>query len=275
MVGGSGVGLATAARQPPSQNMHGGRLQAARDLRDRALLRLLLARTRYRTRHPRADRRQQKPASPPPWVRGWQQDVTQQHAVSDDGRFLTRSHALVGRDDAWAAGSLLPASGTTWWRVAISRKVQSGGLLCVGICDADCSVAWGLHLESGRLLRLARDPTSGHVQTFNLPAPPDGLPDGRGQKILADPICGTLGMQGPIAGSVVACGIDAAKGTFAISVNGGAARDALRQLPANVAFRPWARLAHAHDRAEIEFPLLNFRSRLRRGRALRPVLHRV
>ena len=233
------------------------------ELRDRAMLRALLVRTKYRRQRMVATKshatrgENHEPATPLPSEQGegWKQELCHSHVVSNYGHVLTR---IPGSDEAWAAGALLPMHGSTFWKVRVAQKRREGGLLCIGVCDADSTCGWGLHLGSGRLLRFTRNGSSGHVDTIDVGPPPKGLPDMRGRKMIVDSDTGeAVRVQGAIQGSVLTCGLDADGGTFSISVNGSAARVALSCLPKRCALRPWARLAHATDQVEIEFERLN------------------
>ena len=238
------------------------------DLRDRTVLKALLIRTRYRRRMATNARQQHvmTQSARPEHPEGWRQELCQSHVVSRYGHMLTR---IAGSDDAWAAGSLLPNVGSTCWHVRIACKQREGGLLCIGVCDADSTCGWGLHLGSGRLLRFTRDGATGLVETIDVGPPPPGLPDMRGRKIILDPETGNATrMQGALQGAILTCRFDAECGTFSISVNGSASRVALDSLPKRVALRPWARLAHVADQVEVEFERLDAGSWLKSGARL-------
>ena len=247
--------MPAAHGRTPRKRMH--------ELRDRGLLKALLLRTRYRRARMMSDNARKRTTAQPTRVaplkeslEGWKQELSSSHVVSNYGQILTRV-VVAGSDDAWAAGSLLPTSGCTYWRVRVARKQHEGGLLCIGVCDADSSCGWGLHLGSGRLLRFIRNVATGHVDTIDVGPPPIGLPDMRGRKMIVDPETGdATRVQGPIEGAILTCSFDADGGTFSIAVNGGVSQIALRSLPKRVALRPWARLAHATDQVEIEFDRL-------------------
>ena len=70
----------------------------------------------------------------------WVKELTHGHKISDDGGLLT----MVGvphSDHLWAAGLLLPASGI--WRWSLDH--HNCAALAIGICNADCTSAWGVH----------------------------------------------------------------------------------------------------------------------------------
>jgi hypothetical protein len=108
------------------------------------------------------------------------------------------------------------------------------------VCDETNSVAWGLHVGSGRLFRYTRG-EDGAVLVCGLP-PPAGFPDGHGTRVLANP----TGVKS------VECTLDTDAGTLAFSVNMGASLLALRGFPRCASMRPWARMACSGGRVRLE-----------------------
>ena len=116
-----------------------------------------------------------------------------------------------------------------------------------------------MHLESGRLLRFTRDVETGSVKTYDLDEPPSNFPDAAGKKVLGSRMGDSMVLETlhhQLIGVEIICGLDADSGRFLIGIQGAAPRVALNSLPHGVSCRPWARLAHAQDRAELRFEML-------------------
>jgi hypothetical protein len=162
------------------------------------------------------------------------------HSTSGDGRQLIRSAGA----DPWAAAGALPSSGRSGCVMQVDHVAHSSGLLCVGVCDADATHAWGLHLQSGRLLRQRRD-ASGRVLVGD-GAPPPGFPDGHGTRVLVAP-------PAALRGATIEVLLDADAGTLSFRLGSGDAALALRGLP-RAPLRPWARLVSVSDRLSLAGP---------------------
>ena len=85
----------------------------------------------------------------------WQPSLTLRHAISSDGRLLTKTHAN-GQDCACAAGPLLPTAGRSAWRLRVEEADGEAAIL-VGVCDAAGRSEWGLNLRRGDLVHLNRN----------------------------------------------------------------------------------------------------------------------
>ena len=180
----------------------------------------------------------------------WRSDLTHQHECRDGGREVVFRSIGGSSDEAWAAGNLLP-DGTFAFAVRVACAQRStGGLCCIGVCDADSLVAWGVHLGSGRLFRCQRVAATGRVVNGGPPFSP-GFPDGHGTRVVDE--AAIVAALDSSAGSVqVVCVVDSATQTLSIGLHGDEPRVALRNLPHGVSLRPWARLAHSHERATLE-----------------------
>ena len=102
----------------------------------------------------------------------WQDEHTRHYRCNGD--ILTRAarhtHAA---EDPWAAGSILPMHGTYSFTIQV-QDAREPTRCCIGLCDAKCTVAYGLHIGSGRLLLTTRA-ADGHTHD-GAPAPV-GWPD--------------------------------------------------------------------------------------------------
>ena len=184
-------------------------------------------------------------------VLAWEPTLIYQHECRDGGQSILRmSHQ--SSMEPWAAGSLLTTGGRSAFTVHL--HVASGAVgassCCIGVCDADNQNAWGLHVRSGRLFRCMRDASSGCVSNGMSPPPP-GYPDGHGTRVVSEAAVAAA-PDGTGATISVTCLVDASARTLSIGVGSHEPTLALRNLPLNVALRPWARLAMPHDRANIE-----------------------
>ena len=81
----------------------------------------------------------------------WQPYLTLRHAISSDGRLLTKTHA-----SACAAGPLLPTAGRSAWRLQVVEADDEAEIV-VGVCDAAVRSEWGLNLRSGHPVILGRN----------------------------------------------------------------------------------------------------------------------
>lgn len=160
----------------------------------------------------------------------WQRDKTHRYNISDDGTQLTRVAGL----EPWAAGTPLPVWGTFSFVVHV-EQATSAGRFCIGVCDEECSVAWGLHLQSGRLLRVTRD-GDGKVRNAL------GAADKNGSRIATE----------RSSCMAIECIIDADGGNLKFRINGGPERHALSNLPQSTRLRPWARLVQRGDTVRLE-----------------------
>ena len=185
----------------------------------------------------------------------WAPEFTQQYGISSDGKVATRTAGL----DPWAAGLLLPTSGCLSFVMHVER-LHVAGRCCVGVCDAEARVAWGLHVQSGRLLRWTRD---GNGKVCSVGAGEGADWPERGNGMIVTPPTGTHAVAAVDAGStsitplegsealLIEVLLDPACGSLGFRVNGGAPRPALRGLPC-AAMRPWARLMHTDDQVRLE-----------------------
>ena len=79
--------------------------------------------------------------------------LTAEGPTCEDG--LTLLTTEDGATRSWAAGSLLPTSGTCSWLVRIERCRT--GRMVIGVCDAAGVCGWGMEPCSGALVRHTRD----------------------------------------------------------------------------------------------------------------------
>ena len=170
----------------------------------------------------------------------WDSSLTQRHRVTH-GDLIVRESGL----DAWAAGSLLPPSGKCSFVLRVEQRDGRAGRACIGVCDADSRVGWGLHMQSGRLLRWTRD-SDGKVRSG---AQSGSQPAGLGWAThqmhgVSEPAGGSEGVVD------VEVGVDHDAGTLVFSINGEPPVIALRGLP-RAPMRPWARLMSVDDRAQL------------------------
>jgi hypothetical protein len=170
----------------------------------------------------------------------WDSSLTQSHRVTH-GDLLVRESGL----DAWAAGSLLPPSGKCSFVLRVEQRDGRVGRACIGVCDADSRVGWGLHMQSGRLLRWTRD-SDGKVRS--------GAQSGPQPASFGWATHQMYGVSEPAGGSKgvvdVEVGVDHDAGTLVFSINGESPVIALRGLP-RAPMRPWARLMSVDDRAQL------------------------
>ena len=94
------------------------------------------------------------------------------------GGMTVRDRSLVARpardDIAWAAGELLPTTGTSTWTMKVDNSGwHSACGVRIGVSDADARHAWGLRLYSGTLYRFVR--AAGQQQRREEPREEDGL----------------------------------------------------------------------------------------------------
>ena len=130
---------------------------------------------------------------------------TMRHAVSDDGRQLTKTHAN-GHDCACAAGPMLPTAGKSAWRLRIVHWSADSDPF-IGVCDASGRSEWGLDLCKGTLVHLKRNHKGQIVQ----------LGDNRGSCSLGDAAC--LRGRRPAIIEVI---VDHDRAQLSFRVNGGA-----------------------------------------------------
>lgn len=170
----------------------------------------------------------------------WDSSLTSRHRVTH-GDLLVRESGL----DAWAAGSLLPPSGKCSFVLRVEQRDGRAGRACIGVCDADSRVGWGLHMQSGRLLRWTRD-SDGKVRS--------GAQSGPQPASFGWATHQMYGVSEPAGGSKgvvdVEVGVDHDAGTLVFSINGESPVIALRGLP-RAPMRPWARLMSVDDRAQL------------------------
>jgi hypothetical protein len=170
----------------------------------------------------------------------WESSLTSRHRVTH-GDLLVRESGL----DAWAAGSLLPPSGKCSFVLRVEQRDGRAGRACIGVCDADSRVGWGLHMQSGRLLRWTRD-SDGKVRS--------GAQSGPQPASFGWATHQMYGVSEPAGGSKgvvdVEVGVDHDAGTLVFSINGESPVIALRGLP-RAPMRPWARLMSVDDRAQL------------------------
>jgi hypothetical protein len=219
----------------------------------------------------------------------WLPQLAVAHAVSDDGRRLTRE---LGNpiDLPWAAGETLPKKGHSAWTICVERADDEMGDHVIGVCDASTKNAWGLLLSSGELRRFQRDtmrkafvdlreshPLSPIRLLFCLMMRGHGLPAGclpllhcfgsaktvgkptRGEPPAGWPdgmgtrvLAGDEGARttdGKVTGALIEVLVDHDAGTLAFSVNGGPREVALEGFPRGAALRPWATLRPMFERA--------------------------
>lgn len=170
----------------------------------------------------------------------WQDEHTRHYRCNGD--ILTRAarhtHAA---EDPWAAGSILPMHGTYSFTIQV-QDAREPTRCCIGLCDAKCTVAYGLHIGSGRLLLTTRA-ADGHTHD-GAPAPV-GWPEINGVRVNVSP-------PAPIAPLLIECIIDADAGTAAFRINGQAQREGLYGLPPHAALRPWVHLVYSGDRIRLQ-----------------------
>ena len=180
----------------------------------------------------------------------WQHDCSSRYSILREGRVLQRLPGV----DPWAAAGVLPRHGVVSFKVVVERaKTGLDGpgakpRVCVGVCDAANTVAWGLHVQSGRLLRWTRDAETGQVSAGDGFDGDARWPNGNGMRVMqADGKKSTGGLT-------VECVLDADAGALIFGVNGGEQRHALPagSLPHGRELRPWVRLVCADDQVRLE-----------------------
>ena len=153
----------------------------------------------------------------------WLRDLTTKHELSEDGRTLT---AVRGNDsiEAWAAGRLLPAEGTSSWKIrVVTSKRNDGNGMWVGVCDAAARCSWGLFLYSGRLRRVCVD-ANGKLD-FDAPLL-DNYPNGNFRQVMKPPGEGSS-LRSRANGAEIEVIVDHDEGTLGYRINGGQYLEAL------------------------------------------------
>lgn len=198
----------------------------------------------------------------------WLRELTFQHAINCEGRQIERLlTAAASSDEPWAASSLLPVGpGQVSWKFRVraptSTSLTEGRILCLGICDAKSTCAWGVDVCSGRLLRCS------HLG-FGMGVPPPGFPDEHGRPVFVDRgspgkkyfsadgrVIAMRGSHVWNGGSGFSCTVelvvDYDEGTLSCGLDSNPPKLALRGLPRQAALRAWAHLPRSGDQASLE-----------------------
>ena len=185
----------------------------------------------------------------------WCPSHTMRHAISSDGRALTKTHAN-GHDCACAAGPLLPTVGKSAWRIRIldSTAEHDGNDVYVGVCDASGRSEWGLDCRKGILVHLKRN-HKGQIVEWG---------DHRSQPLSAS-LC-LAGQAAGAVGAVVEVVVDHDLSTLSFSVDGGPASTpvAISQAACDVVVERDGRRGGGPVEAVV------VRGSLEKGAALRP-----
>ena len=96
----------------------------------------------------------------------WLPELAGRHVVKHDGRSLTGVD--LGLVCSFAAGGLLPTTGTSSWTLRVNVPYESDtltlqyerqrnqGFMDLGVCNAECENAWGFNLHTGRIRRILK-----------------------------------------------------------------------------------------------------------------------
>ena len=155
---------------------------------------------------------------------------------------MTRSNG--GRPPSSAAAAPARADFCEW-SVRIERSHQNDGAMYVGVCDAECTCAWGLWLSYGK-----------RVLTFQHGArrsPPAGYPSVEYHDAV---VCEKL--AGYAEGAVV--GVVLEGGNLSFRVNDGPVVVAVSGFPRGAPLRPWAKMYYAGDTVRFSRAYVDFKS---------------
>ena len=161
-----------------------------------------------------------------------------------------------GRAHAWAVCGPLPDGGRSCFNICIdmphnlstsaSMRRKSGVHICVGVSNAEASVAWGLHLGSGQMRRWSRNAAG---QVCGVPTPA-GFPNGHRKQVLFDE-SGRPRDLGDVctSGRVIDVVFDSDAGTLGFRIDRGPLLPGLSGFPKQV-LRPFVRIGES-DRVSI------------------------
>mmetsp|Transcript_12193 Transcript_12193/g.26345 ORF Transcript_12193/g.26345 Transcript_12193/m.26345 type:complete len:268 (-) Transcript_12193:72-875(-) len=187
----------------------------------------------------------------------WLPEATAKHAISEDGRTMT---VVGGRDnvESWVAGSLLPTTGKSAWKIFVCKSVRDDGNgMWIGVCDEKARCSWGLSLYSGRLRRLSRD-TEGNVDFCGMPC--EGFPNGNYKQVMKAETGQRSSLRSGANGAVIEVLVDHDSGGLSYRVNDSPALEALplrdgdrwregqpRGFPKGATLRPYASCYYLGD----------------------------
>jgi len=128
---------------------------------------------------------------------------------------------------------------------------KSGVHICVGVSNAEASVAWGLHLGSGQMRRWSRNAAG---QVCGVPTPA-GFPNGHRKQVLFDE-SGRPRDLGDVctSGRVIDVVFDSDAGTLGFRIDRGPLLPGLSGFPKQVSMRPFVRIGES-DRVSRSVPV--------------------
>lgn len=192
----------------------------------------------------------------------WSEALTQDLDIYHDGKTIVPAVSaldngghlsFLGTDGSWAAGEpVIPTTGRSSWRVRIDMsRVNDGGNIEIGVCDAGNRFGWGLSVLTRCLCRWERLQMEAEGEPDRVcfgERFPEGWPDGQIGTRITDKRIETA--TGTVIEVIVEYGDDGT-GALSFRIDDGPELPACSGFPKGEPLRPWAQLCWAGDRLRL------------------------